>query len=435
MAEPTPAPDAGETPAPARTTVAVLGIHFFGVALGFGLQVLLARGLGAGAYGVYVYALRWLGLLALLCQGGLALGALRFVPEYLATGAWRQLAGFLKAGVTYVLLSWAVVFSFALGTTAALGQRLGPDFGLTLQLALLGLPLYALLQIWSSALRGLGRVVLSQLAAPVVRPIVLGLAIVLWLAFDQPLIAASAMVLNLIAAAAVLALAGIWLWRALPPPVRQAEPRYRREVWIRVMPPLMVQNLIGMALQRLDVLMIGIVLGVREVALYAVASRVAGLLVFGRKSVNAWAAPRIAGLHAAGRAGDLAILVRQAARGIALASLPIAAVVALAGPHVLAAFGREFAAAWAPLLILTAGHCLAALLGPASFLLSMTGAERTVVRVSAVVLLASGALYLTLIPAYGLAGAAAAAAISRWLHHAALAVAAWKRTGIRTTIL
>ncbi len=341
---------------------------------------------------------------------------------------------FLRAGGAYVLVSATVVYSLALGTTAALAPRLGPELGLTLQLALLGLPLYALLQVWSSALRGLGRVVLSQLAAPVVRPIVFGLAIALWLALDQPLIAASAMALHLIAAAAVLALAGIWLWRALPPSLLRIEPRYRRREWLTVMPTLMVQNLIGMALQRLDILMIGVLLGVREVALYAVASRVAGLLVFGRKSVNAWAAPRIAGLHAAGRAGELAVLVRQAARGIALASLPIAAAVAIAGPRVLAVFGPEFAAAWPPLLILTAGYCLAALLGPASFLLSMTGGERTVVRVSACVLLVSGALYLVLIPAWGLAGAATAAAASRLFHHAGLAVAAWRRTAIRTMI-
>ncbi len=417
------------------SAAAVLCVQLAGVAINFGLQVLLARSLGTGDYGVYVYALRWLGLLAVVCQLGLAVGSLRFVPAYVATADWRHLKGFLPAGAGCVMAAGVVAGVLGWAALALFGDPLEPGIELTFQLALLAVPLYGLLQVWGATLRGLGRVVRSQLPAPVLRPVFLGAGVgAYWLASrDGDLTAASAMALNLGAVALALAILWGWLWAALPPALAAARPGFRWREWRRVMPPLMLQNLIGMVLQRLDILLIGILLGAWEVALYAAASRVAGLLALARKAVNAWAAPAIAGLHARGQKQDLARLTRQASQAITGLSLLIGAAILLAGRPVLLAFGEEFLAARDTLLLLTAGHLAAAFFGPASFLLAMTGGERTVVRISAVALLASAGLYLALIPAWGAIGAAAAAAATRFGFHLGLAVAARRSLGIRAT--
>ncbi|MCP3958754.1 MAG: oligosaccharide flippase family protein [bacterium] len=419
-----------------RGAAAVLGFQLLGLGLNFGLQVLLARSLGAESYGVYVYALRWLGLLAIVCQGGLAVGSLRFVPAYVEAGDWPHLAGFLKSGWRFVLVAGFAVAALAWSTVLVSGARLSPEMRGTLLVALIALPIYGLLQVWGSTLRALGEVVRSQLPSPVLRPLLLGVAVVAWLiAGTEPLRATTVMILNLTAVVALLALTARWLWRALPAELAGVQPRTRFDEWRRVLPPLMLQNLLGMAIQRLDILMIGLLLGPGEVALYAVAGRIAGLIAFGRKAVNAWAAPRISTLYARGERTELAVFVRQASRAIAGLSLPIAALILLASRQVLAAFGNEFVDAWSVLVILVAGHFATSFVGPASFLLSMTGGERTVVRVSTAIVVLTAGLLAVLIPAHGLIGAAVAAAVTRLGHHIALAVAAWRRTGARATLI
>ncbi len=418
---------------------AVLALQLAGVAINFGLQILLARSLGTADYGVYVYALRWLGLLALLCQCGLAVGSLRFVPAYAATTDGSHLRGFLRAGALLVATAGAAVAALGWGALAVLGSQLAPGTKLTFALALIGLPLYGLLQVWGATLRGLGRVVRSQLPMAVLRPVFLGLGVAgWWLASGSGtggrLTAATAMALNLGAVVLALALLGGWLRGALPAAVATARPRYRWREWRRVMLPLMLQNLIGTIVQRLDILLIGVLLGAYEVALYAAASRVAGLLALARKAVNAWAAPAISDLHARGRRPDLALLARRASRTIAGLSLPIAAAILLASQPVLRAFGDQFLAARGILLLLAVGHLAASFIGPASFLLAMTGGERTVVRISALSMLASAGLYLVVIPSWGLVGAAAVAAATRFGFHLALAVAARRRLGVRATL-
>ncbi len=436
MAEPW-RPFAARTAPLLGSTAAVLGVQLAGLAINFGLQILLARSLGTAEYGVYVYALRWLGLLTVLCQLGLAVGSLRFVPAYTATADWPHLKGFLRAGAGSVVTAAVLAGVFGQAALALFGGDLEPGARLTVVVALLALPIYALLQVWGASLRGLGQAVRSQLPAPVLRPVFLGIGVgAWWLAFggtsgDSGLTAATAMALNLGAVTLALAILAGWLWQALPPALRSVEATFRWREWRRVMPPLMLQNLIGMVLQRLDVLLIGILLGAWEVALYAAASRVAGLLTLARKAVNVWAAPAISDLHARGRQEELADLVRQASRAIAGLSLVIGAVILLASRPVLLAFGDDFLAARDTLLILTAGHLAAACIGPASFLLSMTGGERTVVKVSTVVMLAGAGAYLALIPAWGAAGAAATAAATRFGFHLGLAMAARRRMGIR----
>ncbi len=431
----------GERGAPLLgSAAAVLALQLAGLAVNFGLQILLARSLGTGGYGVYVYALRWLGLLAILCQLGLAVGSLRFVPAYAATADWSHLRGFLRAGARSVLAAGVLAGALGWIALAVFGDDLEPGTRRTFTLALLAVPLYGLLQVWGATLRGLGRVVRSQLPVPVLRPLFLGFGVLAWwLASGREtgawLRAGSAMALNLGAAALALALLGWWLRSALPAELATAPPQTRWREWRRVMPPLMLQNLLGNLVQRLDILLIGVLLGAYEVALYAAASRVAGLLTLARKAVNAWAAPAISDLHARGRRQELGRLARRASRAIAGLSLVIGAAILLASRPVLLAFGVDFLAARNALLLLAAGHLAASFIGPASFLLAMTGGERTVVRISATAMLASAGLYLILIPAWGLVGAAAGAAATRLGFHLALAVAARRRLGVRATLV
>jgi O-antigen/teichoic acid export membrane protein len=82
------------------------------------------------------------------------------------------------------------------------------------------------------------------------------------------------------------------------------------------------------------------------------------------------------------------------------------------GELLLSLFGSAFTAGYPLMAILFAGILAKSLVGPGEVLLSMTGRQNLCVLVYAATLLASIALYMVLIPRFGLTGAAMAAALA-----------------------
>ncbi|MHC4225731.1 MAG: oligosaccharide flippase family protein, partial [Planctomycetota bacterium] len=71
-----------------RGASGALVLRLAGTGLAFGLQVLLARVLGLGPYGDYIYAFALVTLLSVLLKLGLDSATLRFLPPYLVRGEW-----------------------------------------------------------------------------------------------------------------------------------------------------------------------------------------------------------------------------------------------------------------------------------------------------------------------------------------------------------
>jgi O-antigen/teichoic acid export membrane protein len=124
------------------------------------------------------------------------------------------------------------------------------------------------------------------------------------------------------------------------------------------------------------------------------------------------AQPRISALHSGSTPGALREFFRSARLGSFLATLAVGAALAAFGRPVLALFGAEFVAGYPALLILIAGHIVAAAFGPLTAVLIMTGRQTVaaLVQVGSVALCV--ALLAALVPRWGIEGAAAASAAS-----------------------
>jgi O-antigen/teichoic acid export membrane protein len=128
-------------------------------------------------------------------------------------------------------------------------------------------------------------------------------------------------------------------------------------------------------------------------------------------------------------------LVRNTARLTALASLGIGAGLLVAAPLLLSMFGPGFASSVGLLAILVGGALVQSAFGPAEDLLNMLGAERACALVSLAALMLAVMLNLTLIPLYGVMGAAIAMALAMAARGGALALAARARLGLSTHLL
>lgn len=419
----------------ARGAGAFLVIHVLGVGVSFLVHVLLARTLGAESYGAYVYAFSWMLLLLLLCRVGLGTASLRFVAALSARGEWALLKGFLRASRAIVLVASLAVAGATALVVRALGDTLSEATRETLLVCCLCMPVFALLQLGTQALRGFQRVLLSQVPTMLLQPILLGAAILLvWLAAPLSLDAPRAMWLTLVSALGGLALAAFALRAATPPEVRAARSRLDMGVWMRAAAPLMLFNVLNVALERTDVLLVGSLLGEAEVGVYASASRIATVISFGLAAVSAWAAPLISGHHARGDREAMQRLVRASARSIFAFTLPLAIAVIAAGAPLLSLFGPGFERAYPSLVILSCGQLVSALAGPVGFLMTMTGRQNLAAAILAAHAALLVALSVLLIPRLGIEGAAVSTALTRASWNVVMALAVWRQLRLRSTI-
>jgi O-antigen/teichoic acid export membrane protein len=270
-----------------------------------------------------------------------------------------------------------------------------------------------LLCVQSATLRGLKRVVASLVPTETVRPLLVaaGAGMLLVLAGKRPG-APAALAINLAATLAALALTATALRHALPAEVHHQPAQYRPREWLRVALPVALVSGFSLVLSNIDIVMVGFLLETRQAGIYAPASRLASLLSFGLMAVATIATPMMGELHAQGRRRELQRLLTLGARAALAFALPISLVLAIGGRFLLRLFGTDFTEAYPSLLILVVAQLASSLTGSTLLLMLMTGDQNRAARILGISALSNVALNATLIPHFGMVGAAVAASLA-----------------------
>jgi O-antigen/teichoic acid export membrane protein len=420
----------------ARGAAGALVMEVAGAGLTFGLHVVLARVMGVENYGVYAYALTWTMLLAILGRLGFNTSLLRFVAAYEGQAEWGLLRGVVRRSSQITLAASLLVLSGGCAVVFALRGRMPPTLFVTFLISFAIMPFLVLGQMRAAALRALRRIMIASVPERVFFPILLaGLGITAYFIRADALPAPQVMALHFMVLAGAFSLGCVFLRRALPAEALRAVPEYRTSEWVKVSCSMLLIAAMHTVLNRTDILMIGALMGTTHAGIYAVAVRVATLVVFVLSAVNAIAAPMISQLYATGRRNELQRMVTLAARAIFWLTAPIVAGLMLFAPHILSLFGDKFVTGQLALTILCSGQLINAFAGSVGFLMVMTGrhAEAAwVLGTSAVVNVTLNAL---LIPHFGIAGAAAATAATTGLWNIWLLVLVNRRLGIRSSVL
>jgi O-antigen/teichoic acid export membrane protein len=233
------------------------------------------------------------------------------------------------------------------------------------------------------------------------------------------------------AAALVTAIAaGRAARHALPPGATPAMDPADRARWLESGMTLVLGAVVTALIERLDIIMLGILVGAEAAGPYSVASRLALTVALASAAVASLVGPELARRAAS---GDRHALQASAGRasilgaGMALAS---AIAIAAAWPLLRPAFGPGFEAATAPLAILLVAQAGIAAAGAAGGLLAVAGRNREIIAISFGAVILDTALLLLLIPSFGPVGAALATAATGLCHAAALAIAAHRLLGV-----
>jgi O-antigen/teichoic acid export membrane protein len=416
----------------------VMAARLAGAGVGLASQVVMARLLGADALGRVYVALSLAGVLAIGCGLGFPAVATRFIAQYRAERNWAALAAFVAVARRYTLAATCLIVA-AVAAGIVLLPTIGPDARDVLLLGLLTTPAFVALRLNGAIANAYRRFGLAYVPDFLGRPALFLLASGVLFAGLMAPTAQVFLMLHLIGCAAVV-LPQRWLVSGLIDREPAASPTPSRpppqgSTWLAHALPMIVVALFTGLFADVDVLLISPFLTTEQVAVFAVCLKLALLTGFAVQLVQQIVLPDTADAYARGDTRSVRAHIRRANLLSTAISVVAAMMVAGAGGLILGTFGHEFVEGHACLIVLAVSQVVRAAAGPAAYVLTFAGAERSSIVVCVVSLGVLALANATLAPTFGLLGAAAAVMITTALWSVWLAALARQHAGVDTTLL
>jgi O-antigen/teichoic acid export membrane protein len=405
-------------------------LHGTGMVLGLANSIILAWALGPAGLGIYTFALAIASTVGLLAGPGLAQFVMR---EFAAADARRDYAtmkGLLRFANVFVLATTLAILAAGLLVAPLLELETQPYYAASVA-ALLLVPLQALNGLRAACQVALRKFVQGQSPERAIQP---GLMLVFLLSAyvwrPDWLSPENAIGLMIAATGVSFAVGSLFLWRALPGPVRAATPTYLVKDWLTGLVPMSLYAFIWTLNSVGTTLLLGVLATPEAVGLFRVAQSGANLAQYAKTAMRQVVSPEISRLWSLQDAQRLQKLLAWSARlSLAIAS-GVFLVFAVYGAHLIdLVFGDAFSGAVLALIILTAGSVIDSACGFQIALLTMTSHASTVTRVLAVLSVIGLVVVSLLIHAAGLEGAAIGVTFYLAALNLTLLVLARRKTG------
>ena len=403
-----------------------------GLVLGFGLNVELARLMGASEYGGYNFLISAAVIAAVVARAGMDTGVVKFIPEYVTQGEKTLIRGVVKGAFRLPLLISLIVGSITIAILFAV-KRLGMN---EISLAGSGIVLIvtgtALIATGKGVLRGFGAIAQSQIPDFLLRPLVIAtIAALLVIVVKKTLTSSIVLFVTGVVLCISAAVSWYWIRRLMKSyaPGKTVESKWK--IWLSVSLPLFGIGAMNMLIARTDIIILGLFRPNPDVAYYAAATRLGNLVPFGLAAINTIAAPIIAAHYAAGRLDNVRRVFNISLWVATASGLALALPMAFAGKLVLDVFGSHYSSAWPALLILLGGQMFGVAVGPTGYLLSMTGDQIRMLRIMSESAFLNIAIGLATAAVWGAEGVAFATTVALIWWNARMIVHIRKRFGWR----
>lgn len=421
-----------------RTTAGSLSIQVAATLLGFAISIIITRSSGASPYGVYTLATAMATLLAIPAQFGIPDLLVRQTARYKVQERWDKLRGILLRANQAVIANSLLIGFTGLILVFNYQSVLSADQMHAFILSLLLVPFVSLGALRMATLQGLNYPILGQVADQVVRPTVIILMLLASICmFGQQTLAAKNILIIAASAAVVSFLIGTFLlFTKLPKEVKLTHGSFNDKEWARTLLPFTVMAGTQVFNTKLDIIMLGYMRDTHETGLYAVATKIALLIVFARMAIVRGVAPMIATLWAKQERKNVQRIATMAARvGFSFSIIIALPVLVLSDDLLSMVFGPEFVKASPALLILCTAWLFSLATGVSNTVLKMSGYEKYSVWGLGIAATANVLLNVLLIPVYGINGAAIATAISLVCQSTYLYIQAYRYPKIEASVL
>jgi len=411
-------------------------VQVMGVGLGYLLQVFLARVMGHEEYGLYTYILAWATICGVVCNLGIPVAVLRFIPQYSTQGDWGRFQGVIRGSSQ---VTFAISIGMSLLVTVVLLslnsyrhlQNLTPIlFGVWM------IPLLALESLQSNFFRGGRQMIATYGPSKVLRPLLFmaGTWAMLYWTGGQKLTSQPVFIVTIVTYLILILSQQVLVGKGLLSLGKREKPIYEFRSWLRVSLPLLLIVGFVIILYQTDILMIGVLLGPSQVGIYNAATKTSYLALFVYTAVEAIAAPTIASLYTKGDRVQMQRVVTTMAHLVFWPTIVVTLFLIAFSKYILGLFGAEFVTAQLPLAILVLGQLVNAATGPVGYMLDLTGHQDQSARVRCCTALTNLLLNYILIPKFGIVGAAMATAIAVSLDNLVIYFLAVKYISVHASI-
>jgi O-antigen/teichoic acid export membrane protein len=393
------------------------GIVFAGSLVSFAVrylfQVVVARHLGVGLFGLFCLAVSVFGVAEVIARLGTPKGVVRFVALHHRDGDVPRVRGTVVLASLLTLVGGAlvsvslVVLAGPLSTNLFHTSELAP----LLRALAVAVPFSALTMVFISATLGL-RIVKYKVYVRdgLEQAVRIGVVLILFAAGLRLWAAVSAFVAAIITGTVVSYLLS-----------RRVLGRLARNAGAAVLEakalttycwPLLFADCFVILDVWLTTLMVGYLLTPDSVGVFSAALRTSLLVQGILLSFNTIFAPIISGLHHRGEVSELERLLKLVSKWVFSLSVPPVLVMVIMSREVMSIFGVDFVVGASALLILGLGELVSSSTGPLSVVIDMSGRSKVTLFNAIPHFLLQTALCLLLIPRYGVVGAALARVLS-----------------------
>jgi|GEM_PF-258097 len=374
--------------------------------------VVITRFVGAEAFGLYTLGWSLIDLASKFGLFGLDRGVLRFVSQRRiegdAAGAHRIVGQALTLGLISSLAAAALVWVAAPWAAASVFHH--PELSSILRILGLSIPFLVGSSILLAGLKAVRIMKFDVYVRSLAEPFALLSSAVVLCALGWTMKGLA--LAYLIAAGVGLILSIRFFGRVFSPSQCVSGMGLPRSPVVSFCAPLPLHDALGALMSRIDLFILAAFLPAASVGVYAATCEVAWTVKDIRQAVDPIFAPVASGLIHEGKRERLSALFASVTRWVVILELAFLLGVGLWGAPVLSIFGPAFAVGFWSLVLLSVAYALNGAFGSSEMLLMMSGRSGLNLLNTVLLVAITCGLNLLLIPRYGIAGAALAAALS-----------------------
>ena len=412
-----------------RNVFLTVAVRVLAAVFGLAMQVLLARTMELGEYGIYVILWTWICVINQLGVVGFTDSSMRYVPRYVKRNKTTHLNGFYSTGFFTVLSGSTVLVLIGLTLLTGMGDWLEEGFYFPCLLVLVGIPLLALESYLNGVSRGLGWYMFSTIPAFIVRPFLIMLAVCLAYLGGYTVDASFVFSIILVITACVIAFQAVYIRSKIADPAAKSANSRQRKFWIwssvSLLPAMMADEIFVWC----DVLLLGFFATPEQTSVYFAAQRSLSLAAFVQFAFMLVAARNFSITNTSADKVELQRQITRSTNATFLLTIPSVLLTLIAGYPLLFLFGPDFLNAYPAMIILGFAYILRSLTGQAPDLLVILGKHKIHLIISAASIVLCIIGMWILVPMVGINGAAATMAMVYALRAVAYTILTQRETG------
>jgi O-antigen/teichoic acid export membrane protein len=317
--------------------------------------------------------------------------------------------GFILVANLLAFIASLILVTISLGLMWFLFEEIWAQYGYLAILTGSIVPILSLLMINGSILRGMGYILMPQTVVKIMpHLVIITVALIYYNMNNDELLSNEVLISITLSAYIASLLTVLFLHRSKLVKSPLLNRKYDLRKWTSISMPMMSTAIVVQVQNQVDIIIAGMYLSTEDIAVYSVAKKIVGIVIFGLSAVSVVAAPTISKLWFSNSKVELQNYLTVIARLLVATTIPVVIFIYLFGQTMLGLFGSDYKEGYVSLLILVAGQSISAIVGAVALIMNMTDRHNQLAFILFLTAISNMVLSLLLIPNFGIIGAAGA---------------------------